>query len=130
MSNNKIVLDASALLALLNEEPGHKEVEKALPHAVISSVNLCEVVSVLTNMGISQNDAEHAALDLLYEVVPFDQAQALLAASLRKQTKSHGLSLGDRACLALTKTLHATVLTADKVWAKLTISGAHIRVIR
>jgi ribonuclease VapC len=130
VNHKKIVLDASALLALLNEEPGYKEVEKALPLAVMSSVNLCEVVSVLTDIGISKGDAEGMVMDVLKEVIPFDAHQALIAASLRKHTKAYGLSLGDRACLALTKSLHATVLTADKIWAKLMISGAHVSVIR
>lgn len=67
---------------------------------------------------------------MLQEVISFDQEQALLAANLRKHTKAHGLSLGDRACLALAKSLQATVLTADKVWSKINITGMHIRVIR
>lgn len=130
MTEKKVVLDASALLALLNEETGHHDVEKALPHAIMSSVNLTEAVSVLTDIGVSQEDAESMTLDIIQDIIPFDQSQALIAASLRKQTKSHGLSLGDRACLALAKSLHATVLTADKIWGRLNLTGVQIKVIR
>lgn len=116
---NKIVLDASAILALLNQETGYELVEKNLPHSIISTVNLSEVITVLNDIGIPQNESENAVAELIKEIVVFDQEQACIAASLRKHTKVHGLSLGDRACLALSQVENAPVLTADKAWKKL-----------
>lgn len=113
---NKVVLDASAVLALLNCEPGHEVVEKQLANGVISAVNLSEVVTILTELGISCEESATITGELIKEVVDFDHAQALLAAGLRKITKSHGLSLGDRACLALAKFKNLPVLTANKAW--------------
>ena len=97
----KIVLDASAVLAMLNQEPGHEVVEKYLPQGIISTVNLSEVVAVLTEIGMSMDEAENITRELIKEIIDFDHPQALTAASLKKTTRSKGLSLGDRACLAL-----------------------------
>lgn len=115
--SNKIVFDSSALLALLRQEPGYEIVEKQLPHAIISTVNLAEVVAILEEIGASHQEAEKIVSELMSEIIPFDQPQALLTANLRKKTKSHGLSLGDRACLSLGKIKNLPVLTADKAWA-------------
>ena len=128
--SKKVVLDASALLALLNEEPGAKQVESMLSHAIMSAVNIAEVVSVLTDIHLSQEEAENITGDLIQDIIPFDEKQAYLAASLRKQIKSYGLSLGDRACLSLAIQHHTTVLTADKIWAKLHIPGIKVQIIR
>jgi len=128
--NKKIILDASALLTLLHEEPGHEQVEKALPNAIISAVNVSEVIAVLTNIGISFEEAENMAFEFVDEIIPFDAKQASEAAFLRKETKSYGLSFGDRACLSLTKLQHAEALTADKTWGRLKLEGIKIHVIR
>ncbi len=115
-----IILDASAVLALLNEEPGYQMVEDYLSESVISTVNLSEVIAVLTGIGMQDQEAQNIVSDLIKEKIPFDEEQAYVAASLRKQTKSYGLSLGDRACLALAKIKKLPVLTADKAWRKIT----------
>jgi len=112
----KIVLDASALLALLNNEPGRQIVEEQLPNSIISTVNLSEVITILTEIGVSAKESEIIIKELVKEIIDFDQPQALTAAALRKITKSCGLSLGDRACLALAKLKNLPVLTADKAW--------------
>jgi PIN domain nuclease of toxin-antitoxin system len=128
--NKNVVLDASAVLALLNQEPGYKQVEDYLPEAIMSSVNASEVMAVLTHQGIPNEDAETIATQIIKEIVPFDLEHAVLTAALRTSTKQYGLSLGDRACLALAKSRHSTVLTADKIWGKLTIPGIKIHIIR
>lgn len=116
---NKVILDASALLALLNQEKGYDMVEAALPYAIMSTVNFSEVAAVLLNTGLLQGDIKPMMQELIKEVIPFDQNQAFIAAALRKTTKTWGLSFGDRACLSLAKYQQLSVLTADKVWSKL-----------
>lgn len=118
MKKSTVILDASAVLALLNREPGHAIVEKYLPDSLISTVNLSEVLSVIVDTGVPQYVAETILSGLIKETVAFDEEQALTAASLRKQTKAHGLSLGDRACLALAKIRKLPVLASDKAWQK------------
>ncbi len=119
MKIGPVILDASAVLALLNQEPGYLIVEKYLPEGLISTVNLSEVLTVLADTGLPQQEAENIVSALLKESIVFDEEQALIAAGLRKQTKAYGLSLGDRACLALGKIRKIPVLTADKSWKKL-----------
>jgi ribonuclease VapC len=127
---NRIVLDASALLALLNQEPGAETLTpELLSGAAISTVNLAEVHSKLVRRGLSPDDAWEAALGPIRESVPFTAEHARLVGDLVAQTRPLGLSLGDRACLALGLTLKAPVYTADKSWKKLKL-GARIYVIR
>lgn len=112
----KIVFDASAVLALLNKETGEEIVEQHLPNSILSTVNLAEAVAALIDIGISREEAESTITELVTEIISFDQQQACIAADLRKITKSYGLSLGDRACLALAQMKNIPVLTADKIW--------------
>jgi PIN domain nuclease of toxin-antitoxin system len=123
---NRIVLDASALLTILNQEPGAETLTaELLSRAVISTVNLAEVHGKLVGRGLRPEDAWEAALSPIREAVPFTSEQARLVA----QTRALGLSLGDRACLALGLALKAPVYTADKSWNKVKV-GARIHVIR
>jgi ribonuclease VapC len=127
---NKIVLDASALLALLNQEAGAEMLTpKILGGAVISAVNLAEVHSKLVGRGLSSDDAWEAALGPIRDVVPFTAEHARVVGNLVAQTRLLGLPLGDRACLALGIALKAPVYTADRSWKKLKV-GARIHVIR
>jgi len=124
------VLDASALLALLHNEKGADRVEEAIFNkAVISSVNWAEVIQkvIAKNISIDNLDNELAAVGLSF--LSFDRQQASIAGSLWQQTKELGLSLGDRACLALAQQLDLPVLTADKIWQRLDI-GVSIQLIR
>jgi PIN domain nuclease of toxin-antitoxin system len=124
------VLDASALLALLQDEPGAELVADLLPGGIISAVNLSEVVAKLTDRGMP-GEAARAALEGLPIVVhPFDRESAYQAGALRPTTRTVGLSLGDRACLALAIHLDATAVTADRAWASLAEDTARITVIR
>lgn len=126
---SKVVLDASALLALLNQEPGHEQVEKHLSNSIISTVNVSETIATLLMLGIEEQELLNLISNIVPEVIPFDEKQAYLAALLRKETKQYGLSLGDRACLALAKIKNLPVMTADKIWGKLIID-VKINVIR
>ncbi len=125
----KIVVDASALLALLNSEQGAEEVVKALTGAVICSVNLCEVIGKLAETGMKQEEIGRILFPLGLTVETFDEDQAYIAGILRTSTKSAGLSLGDRACLGLAKKLGVPVLTADRTWLDLS-TGVTVRAIR
>lgn len=129
---SRFVLDASALLVTLLEEPGAKRLPpepEMLSHAVISAVNLAEAQGKLVTHGIDPDESWEAVLAPINEVIAFDHEQAKLAGNLLLKTKTLGLSLGDRACIALGLVLNAPVYTADKQWAKLKL-GIPIRVIR
>jgi PIN domain nuclease of toxin-antitoxin system len=127
---SKLVLDASALIALLNREPGAEQLSPMLlSGAVCSTVNLSEVQSKLVDRGIHADDAWRVALSPIYETVAFDEEQAKIAGSLIAQTRSLGLSLGNRACLALALSLKAPVYTADRSWKNLKV-GVRIHLIR
>jgi PIN domain nuclease of toxin-antitoxin system len=113
------VLDASALLAYFLKEPGHDRVGEAIGRgAVMSTVNLSEVVAKLT-----QYKVPNPVLSALVErsgidVVPFNEDQALRAGLMHMITRSHGISLGGRACLALAEERRCPGLTADRGMAK------------
>lgn len=125
----EVVIDASALLALLNAEPGADVVAEAVPDGVISAVNLSEVVAKLCGAGMPEKAIHQALQPLGLEIVPFDEEQAYQAGLLRVATQDTGISLGDRACLGLAKMLGVVVLMADRTWAGLSV-GATIKVIR
>lgn len=115
------VADASALLALLFDEPGAQAVADVIADGTrVSSVNLAEVATVLTR---NHRDVEKV-LDPLrsqVEVEPFTYVDALAVAALYPRVSEKGLSLGDRACLALAQRLDATAVTAEHVWASLSL---------
>src|SRR5882757_7400654 len=114
---NKIVLDASALLAVLNREPGADRLTpEMLSTATSSTVNLAEVQGKLVSLGLAPGDAWEATLSPIREATAFTAEHAEAAGNLITKT---GLSLGDRACLALGIALRAPVYTADKSWKKL-----------
>jgi len=123
------VIDASALLALLNAETGADAVAAALPGGVISAVNLSEVIAKLCQAGMPEKAIRQALQPLGLDIVPFDEEQAYEAGLLRTATRDIGVSLGDRACLGLAKSLGVAALTADKAWAGLTV-GVTVKVIR
>ncbi len=127
---NRIVLDASVLLAVLNREPGaDKLTPQLLNVATSSAVNLAEVQSKLVNRGLSPQDAWEATLSPIREATAFTAEHAMTAGNLIVKTRALGLSLGDRACLALGLALSAPVYTADKSWKSLKL-GLRIHVIR
>jgi ribonuclease VapC len=113
------VLDASALLAFLHDEPGAEQVRQALDGALISTVNWAEVIqkSLGRRAEVAGMRDEFVEVGLMFE--PFTAAQAEAAAHLREKTRQRGLSLADRACLALAIDNEAVVLTADRAWREL-----------
>jgi ribonuclease VapC len=111
------VLDASALLCLLQEEKGSERVAEALPDAMIGAVNYSEVVAKLVEVGLSDVMVDGLMDKLQLRVIPFDRIQARLAGALRAATRKLGLSLG-RACLALAAVEGATALTCERIWTK------------
>jgi ribonuclease VapC len=127
---NKVVLDSSALLAVLNCEPGADRLTpELLGGATSSTVNLAEVHGKLVGRGLSDRDAWEATLSPIREATSFTPQHARIAGSLITQTRALGLSLGDRACLALGLALKAPVYTADRSWRKLKLN-VPIHVIR
>ena len=124
-----VVLDSSAVLAFLKGEPGGDLVSRSLQSAAISTINLCEVVSKLSEGGMRESAVNDTIDNLGLNVIPFDEEQAYQTGLLRNSTRAHGISMGDRACLSLAKMLGVPALTADKSWAELSV-GAKIRVIR
>lgn len=132
---SSFVLDASALLAYLRDEPGALVVENAVTQgAYISIVNWTEVLSKVADLGedpeaLSQRLENEGILRNSLEILPLTEEDALLIAQLRPLTKSAGLSLGDRSCLALGKRLGLPVLTADRSWTTFDL-GVEVRPIR
>ena len=124
------VLDASALMALLNQEPGADQLTPdILINAVSSTVNLAEVQGKLVGRGLPPDKAWLASINSISESVPFTAEHAKTAGDLMVQTRSFGLSLGDRACLALALQMKAPVYTADRSWKNLKLN-LRIHVIR
>ncbi len=115
-----LVLDASALLALFNDEPGSDAVLQALElPCLLSAANHTEVLTKLLDKGLSPEDAATVMTSVELRIVAFDAAQSADAAWLRTATRKVALSLGDRACLALARAEGAAVLTADKPWLQI-----------
>lgn len=127
---SRIILDASALLAILNQEAGaDKLTPELLSAAASSTVNLAEVQAKLVDRGVRPDAAWEATLSPIREAVSFTPEHARIAGGLIGQTRGHGLSLGDRACLALGLASKAPVYTADRSWKNLKL-GVEIHVIR
>ncbi|HEV2702627.1 MAG TPA: type II toxin-antitoxin system VapC family toxin [Steroidobacteraceae bacterium] len=115
------VYDASALLAVAFAEPGADAVLELLsqPGGEVSAVNWSEVGAKLAERGLKTDDIARELSAFGLDVIPFDEEQANIAASLRPATRPLGLSLGDRSCLALAQVRSARVVTADSNWKKL-----------
>lgn len=127
---SRIVFDASAMLALFLQEAGADTVRAWVPGGVASTVNIAEVGAKLTDRGgMTESEIRTLIGTLGLEVVSFDEDAAYVVALLRPRTRRHGLSLGDRACLALGINRGLPVLTADRSWAELDI-GVDVRLIR
>ncbi len=111
MANNEVVLDASAILAIINQEPGAEVVLSVLDHAIINTVTLAEVITKLADWGMSENAVQDTLTELGIRAIPFDESQAYRAGMMRPTTRRFGLSLGDRACLALGQISDSPVMT-------------------
>lgn len=130
MSSNRVVLDSSAILAVIHREQGWEKLPRTLlENAAVSTVNLAEVQSKLVSVGWHSEDAWEDAAAVVREAFAFTAAHAKQAGDLISQTRAAGLSLGDRACLALALDLNAPVYTADRSWRNLKLQ-IPIHVIR
>jgi PIN domain nuclease of toxin-antitoxin system len=117
---NRVVLDASVILAVIHGEPGNEKLNpELLANSVCSTVNLAEVQAKLVSHGWEPEEAWEDATSPIREAVAFSEEHAKISGTLITQTRQLGLSLGDRACIALGIALRAPVFTAEKAWKKL-----------
>ncbi len=123
------VLDSSAILAVILNEPGNQKVAPFLQGGLLSTVNLAEVQTRLAQLGVAADHAWNRILSFHCEVCFFSDEQARIAAELITATKPFGLSLGDRACLALAMDRKARIYTTDRIWKNLDLP-IEIEVIR
>ncbi|UHD16987.1 type II toxin-antitoxin system VapC family toxin [Thiocapsa bogorovii] len=114
-----LVLDASSLLAFLHDEPGAERVRSAFAGALVSAVNWSEVVQKSLQRQVNVSGMRQEFIEVGVIFVPFTEEQAEIAAYLWNQTRHQGLSLADRACLALAIERKRPILTADRVWSEL-----------
>jgi len=112
------VMDASAILALMQAEKGWEVVDDLIreQQCVASCVNIAEVGTRMIDKGLAPSQLERTLKELDIQPVDFDLEQSTFSAELRLSTKYAGLSLGDRACLALTKLLDGIAVTSDRAW--------------
>ena len=126
-----VVLDASAVLALLFDEPGAAKVRERIHGGLLGTTNLAEITAKLTDKGVPADEAARAVTLLGVEVVPFTEAHAHASSLMRPTTRAAGLSLGDRACLALAITRSLPALTAERRWPEIAEAvGGRVEVIR
>ena len=124
-----VVIDASALVATLLDEIGSEFVVERLRGSLLSAVNYSETLSRVVERGAQAQAAEAIVRAYEIRVEPFTMELARIAAELRQPTRHLGLSLGDRACLALAKRNSLLLLTADRRLSRAEV-GVDIRLIR
>lgn len=119
---SKVVFDASALIALFAKEKGYDIIKKHLKDAIISSVNIAEVYKYCIEIQNLTGDEARSLIKLAdIKIVDFSEDQALITAELVHKTKQYGLSLGDRACIALAILRNHSIVTCDKIWQKVDV---------
>jgi len=123
------VLDSAAVIALLYLEPGYQRVAEVLDKSAISSVNLAEIFNKLVQKA-SAEEVRELLRPLELQVEDWTEDMAYRSAEFSSFSKSHGLSLGDRACLTLAKQLRATAVTSDRAWRRLPALGVRIMIFR
>ncbi|MEG8048236.1 type II toxin-antitoxin system VapC family toxin [Sphingomonas aerolata] len=125
-----VVMDASAVLALVRDEPGADKVTPHVGRSAISAVNLQEVIKELLLSGLDAATIRELLDELRLDVRSHDVEAAYAAAGLHTQTKEFGRGLGDRSCLALAMQLGVPALTADREWKKVKVKGLKVEHIR
>ena len=125
----RFVIDSSVFLAAVNEEPGGDALTGYVADAVIPVTTVTEVITRLTDAEMPFDEAEQLMSDFRLPTVDVTLALAKRAAELRPATRTHGLSMGDRICLALAESLGATAVTADRQWAKVKL-GIPMELVR
>lgn len=126
---SRAVVDSSILIAILRREPNAEQFMKRVTQTVVSTVNAAETISKLIGWGASNETAWHDVRMLSDEIVSFDERQCRLAGELIRETQPFGLSLGDRACLALGLAEGLPVYTADRAWRGVNV-GVEVHVVR
>ena len=127
--SGRVVLDASALIALLADEPGADEVSGLVTSSLMSAVNLAEVLQWGIRRGEPIDTLPSSLNGAGLQFLDFDPERAAQAANLRFTGRSVGLSHGDRACLGLARILGLPAITAERAWSRVDL-GVHIRLIR
>ena len=125
-----VVFDASAILAVLRDEPGSEIVAKHIGDGLISAVNLQEVIKELLRRGVPLEHVGQLLEPLHLDVRPHGAADACVAAGLYAATRDHGSGLGDRSCMALAVVEGLPALTADRAWANVAADGLVVQLIR
>lgn len=124
-------LDASVLLAVIRREPGWPQMLPRIEQGMVSTVNIAETVARLIDLGMPEVELTTLMANAKLTVIPHDLEQALESGRLRALTRHAGLSLGDRACLALARVRRVPVLTADRAWAALAAAiGVEVELVR
>jgi ribonuclease VapC len=124
------ILDSTALIALVGLESGSQQIAGLLKNSAVSAVNLAETANKLLEKGFSEAEVRVSLAKLELKVEDWSEAMAYRSAEFTKFNKSHGLSLGDRACLTLAKQLRATAVTSDRAWRRLPSLGVPIMIFR
>jgi ribonuclease VapC len=124
------ILDSTALIALVGSESGSQRIADLLENSAVSAVNLAETANKLLEKGFSQAEVRESLAKLELKVEDWSEAMAYRSAEFTQYNKSHGLSLGDRACLTLAKHLHATAVTSDRTWSRKPALGVPIMIFR
>lgn len=123
------VLNASALIALVNKERGSEKVRPLMPNAIISAVNFAETIQGLRRAGIPLEAVKLALTPLIPDPIPFDGTLAYVAASIHEKTRDRGLSFGDCACLALALSRDLPAVTAEReAWDKVDVGVKIIKI--
>lgn len=127
--NNKVLFDTSALLALINKEPGYEQLESLLASSCISAVSLSEVVVELRKIGVPIAEIEEIVNEVIPEVIPFTHQMGFLSGSLASTAEELGLSCADRACIATGIINNMVIYTTNQTWQKLQMKNLHVLVI-
>lgn len=129
MSKN-IILDSSALLALIKEESAAEVIKPLLKHTIMSAVNVAEAVLILQQFHVQSQESLTLITDIIGNIMPFDTDQAIYIANLEPQVQNKSLSLGDKICIALGIKLQVPVYTTNTTWLELSISNVDIKVMK
>jgi ribonuclease VapC len=129
-SKIEYVMDSTALIAVVYREPGFERVVEILDKSAISAVNLAEIINKLVLRGSPAEEVQDLLRPLKLQVEDWSEDLAYRSAEFTPFTKSHGLSLGDRACLTLAKQLRATAVTSDRAWRRIPSLGVRVMMFR
>lgn len=126
----KYVLDSTALIALIGSEPGSDKIAAVLDQSTMSAVNFTETIHKLVQRGSDPSTVERLLAQLQINITDWTEDLSYRSADFAALGRSHGLSLGDRACLTLAKFLHATAVTSDRAWREASHLGVRIEIFR